>query len=360
MPLRDQHRQGRPPNSTWSSRADPAALLRRGRVRRSPTAPSTGRTANRRAGLLQDRRLPPRLDPDGHRRHQALGADNGFTVDATEDAAAFTTGNLARYEAVVFLNTTGDVLNAEQQAAFEGYIAAGGGYVGVHSAADTEYDWPWYGSLVGAYFDSHPAIQPATVRVEDRAHAATAHLGDDLDPHRRVVQLPHQPPRHRPRPGHPRRDQLHRRHHERRPPDRLVPDYDGGRSFYTGLGHTPETYAEPDFLSHLLGGIRYAAGDVEADCSPDSGYTPLFDGTSTDGWYQAGPGSFTLGQDGTLTSQGGMGLLWYEAAAVRLLLAQARLAGRRRRRLRRLRRLPRLRRPLVGGEQRLRDPDRHH
>src|SRR4051812_16750783 len=108
---------------------------------------------------------------------QSLGAANNFTVTATEDAGAFTTGNLAQYETVVFLNTTGDVLDATQQTAFESYIRGGHGYVGVHAAADTEYDWPFYGELVGAWFSSHPAIQQVTERVENRAHAATAHLG---------------------------------------------------------------------------------------------------------------------------------------------------------------------------------------
>lgn len=115
--------------------------------------------------------------PDGIAAIRQLGAENGFTVKATEDAAAFTPKKLAAYDAVVFLSTTGDVLNETQQKAFEGYIGDGGGYVGVHAAADTEYDWPWYGGLAGAYFDSHPAIQPATVKVEDHAHPATAHLG---------------------------------------------------------------------------------------------------------------------------------------------------------------------------------------
>ena len=88
--------------------------------------------------------------PAGITAIQQLGAANNFTVTATEDAAAFTTANLAQYEAVVFLSTTGDVLNATQQTAFESYIRGGGGYVGVHAAADTEYDWPFYGDLVGA------------------------------------------------------------------------------------------------------------------------------------------------------------------------------------------------------------------
>src|SRR5688572_21458352 len=107
---------------------------------------------------------------------QQLGAANGFTVTATEDANQFTTANLTQFQAVIFLSTTGDALNPTQQAAFESYIGAGGGYVGVHAAADTEYDWPWYGGLVGAWFQSHPANQTATIRVEDRANASTAHL----------------------------------------------------------------------------------------------------------------------------------------------------------------------------------------
>lgn len=115
--------------------------------------------------------------PDGITAIRELGAQHGFAVDATEDATAFTRANLARYDAVVFLSTTGDVLDAAQQSAFERYIRAGGGYAGVHAAADTEYDWAFYGGLVGAYFQTHPAIQQATVAVENRAHPATAHLG---------------------------------------------------------------------------------------------------------------------------------------------------------------------------------------
>ena len=114
--------------------------------------------------------------PQGIAAVQAIGQANGFAVDATEDAGRFTAANLAQYKAVVWLSTTGDVLNDAQQTAFEGYIRAGGGYVGVHAAADTEYSWPWYGELVGAYFNSHPANQNAKVDVIDRAHPSTSHL----------------------------------------------------------------------------------------------------------------------------------------------------------------------------------------
>ncbi|MET9150819.1 lectin [Streptomyces griseoflavus] len=243
---------------------------------------------------------------------RGLGTANNFTVTATEDPAAFTTANLAQYRAVVFLSTTGDVLGPAQQTAFEQYLGAGGGYVGIHAAADTEYDWPFYEGLAGALFQSHPAIQPATVRVEDRAHDATAHL-------RSTWQRTDEWYNYRTNP----RTTAHvlasldessysggtmSGDH----PIAWCKDYAGGRAFYTGGGHTEESYADPAFREHLLGGIRWAAGTTRADCRPETGYTPLFDGTSTTGWKQAGPGGFTL-TDGTLTSHGGLGMLWYDA-----------------------------------------------
>ncbi|MDI9835205.1 ThuA domain-containing protein [Streptomyces sp. KAU_LT] len=241
-----------------------------------------------------------------------LGAANNFTVTATEDAGAFTAANLRQFRAVVFLSTTGDVLDGAQQTAFEQYLGAGGGYVGVHAAADTEYDWPFYEGLAGALFQSHPAIQPATVKVEDRAHDGTAHLS-------RTWQRTDEWYNYRTNP----RSSAHvlasldessysggtmSGDH----PIAWCKDYAGGRAFYTGGGHTEESYADPAFRRHLLGGVRWAAGLVQADCRPETGYTSLFDGGGTSGWRQAGPGGFTL-SDGTLTSHGGLGLFWYDA-----------------------------------------------
>ena len=249
--------------------------------------------------------------PAGIQAIRELGAANSFTVTATEDANAFTTANLAQYEAVVFLSTTGDVLNATQQTAFESYIRGGGGFAGIHAASDTEYDWPFYGELVGAYFASHPAIQPVTVRVQDRAHAATAHLPQAWN----VT------------------DELYNYRTNPRSSARVLATLDestysggsmgadhpitwcktlsSGRSFYTGLGHTQAMYADSNFRRELLGGIRYAANRTKADCRPETGYTALYNGSTT-GWSQAGPGSFT-NSDATLTSVGGMGLFWYQA-----------------------------------------------
>ncbi|GIG92226.1 ThuA domain-containing protein [Plantactinospora endophytica] len=241
-----------------------------------------------------------------------LGTANGFTVTATEDAAAFSTGNLGQYQAVVFLNTTGDVLNASQQTAFQSYIAGGGGYVGVHAAADTEYDWAWYGGLVGAYFASHPATQQARIRVEDRGNVSTSHLPatwtrtDEwynyrTNPRSQVKVLASLDE------SSYSGGSMGGDH-----PITWCQNYGGGRSWYTGLGHTDESYSDPNFTRMLLGGLRIAAGAAPADCRPETGYTAIFDGTqATFGqWRQAGPGGFTLA-DGTLTSFGGMGLLWF-------------------------------------------------
>ncbi|MGW8955817.1 ThuA domain-containing protein [Streptomyces sp. NPDC055709] len=249
--------------------------------------------------------------PAGIQAVKDLGAGNDFTVTATEDPAAFTTSNLSGYEAVVFLNTTGDVLNDNQQAAFESYVRGGGGFVGVHAAADTEYSWPFYGQLMGAWFDSHPAIQQATVRVEDRAHPATSHLGQSwartdewynyrTDP-RSTAHVLATLDESSYNGGTMGADHPHT----------WCKTYEGGRSFYTGGGHTQESYADGAFRAQLLGGIRYAAGQAAADCRPETGYTTLFNGSTT-GWSQAGPGSFT-NADATLTTTGGLGLLWYSA-----------------------------------------------
>ncbi|SDI13954.1 ThuA domain-containing protein [Nonomuraea jiangxiensis] len=249
--------------------------------------------------------------PVGIQTIRDLGAANSFTVTATEDAAAFTTANLAQYETVVFLSTTGDVLNATQQTAFESYVRGGGGYVGVHAAADTEYGWPFYGQLVGAYFASHPAIQQVNSRTENRAHPATAHLPQTWT----------------------RSDELYNYQTNPRSSARVLATLDessysggsmggdhpitwcktidSGRSFYTGFGHTQQSYAEAGFRAQLLGGIRYAANRAKADCRPETGYTALYNG-STSGWSQSGPGSFA-NSDATLTSSGGMGLFWYNA-----------------------------------------------
>ncbi|MEV0456599.1 ThuA domain-containing protein [Catellatospora methionotrophica] len=210
--------------------------------------------------------------PAGITAIRNLGTANGFTVDATEDATAFNDTNLAKYAAVVFLSTTGDVLDATQQSAFERYIRAGGGYAGVHAASDTEYGWSWYGNLVGAYFSSHPAEQTATVKVEDPAHPSTAGLPPlwsrfdewysfQTNPRTNAHVLASLDERSY-APGGSAMGADH--------PVAWCKPYDGGRSWYTALGHTAAAYSDTNFLNHLLGGIRTAAGQVAGDCTATS------------------------------------------------------------------------------------------
>ncbi|WP_020521519.1 ThuA domain-containing protein [Catelliglobosispora koreensis] len=205
--------------------------------------------------------------PAGIAAIQALGTANNFTVVATEDAAQFNDANLANYATVVWLSTTGDVLDATQQAAFERYIRAGGGYVGIHAAADTEYGWAWYGNLAGAYFSSHPAVQSATVKVEDPAHASTSGLpakwtrtdewyNFQANPRPRVHVLASLDEKTY-SPGTP----MGFDH-----PISWCQEFDGGKSWYTGLGHANETFNDTAFRNHLLGGINTTADAVASDC----------------------------------------------------------------------------------------------
>ncbi len=195
-----------------------------------------------------------------------LGAENGFIVDTTEDASKFTEDNLKKYAAVVFLNTTGDVLNYKQEAAFERFIQAGGGFAGIHSATDTEYDWIWYSSLVGANFANHPKIQQAKINVINKEHPSTKHLPDtwertdewynfkklntDVNVLLKIDETSYEG------------GTLGADH-----PMAWYHDYDGGRSFYTELGHTEESYADSNYLKHILGGIQYAIGENKLDYS---------------------------------------------------------------------------------------------
>lgn len=192
---------------------------------------------------------------------QKLGAENNFAVDSTTDSTYFTTENLKKYNTIIFLSTTMNVLDNNGQAAFQKYIQSGGGYVGVHAATDTEYDWPWYNKLVGAQFKSHPKQQEAVLHVVDSTFIATKHLPrvwkrwDEwynfknlmLDDSYHVLITIDESSYTGGENG-----AFH--------PMAWYHDFDGGRAFYTELGHTDESYADPLFLNHLLGGINYAMG----------------------------------------------------------------------------------------------------
>jgi cytochrome c len=203
-----------------------------------------------------------------------LGTKNGFKVEATEDSSAFTRTNLARFQAVVFLSVTGDVLNSDQETAFKDYVLSGGGFVAIHGAIfgprACEDKWAWYGDMFCCSFTNHSAVVPGTVLIEDAAHPSTAGL-----------------PSHWPRTeewynytGNPRScahvlatvdESTYRggsvgQDH----PISWCRRMGKGRMWYTAMGHTESTFGEPLFLQHLLGGIQVAAGWATGDFAPNS------------------------------------------------------------------------------------------
>jgi len=198
-----------------------------------------------------------------------LGQLHDFEVFWTADAArVMNDAELAKFQAVVFLLTTGDVLDDAQQAAFERFIRRGGGFVGVHSAADTEYDWQWYTRLVGRMFHIHPQVQTAMLQVEGRDFPGMERFAPrtlftdewyEFGPARSAgltYLLSVDETSYRPQARWPDREgkgmgSFH--------PISWYQHYDGGRAFYTGLGHMAATYRDPLFLHHLYGGIYWAA-----------------------------------------------------------------------------------------------------
>jgi cytochrome c len=198
--------------------------------------------------------------PAGKAAIMKIALENGFKADTTENENYFNDDSLRNYQAVIFLNTTGNVLNSPQQTAFERYIQAGGGYVGVHAAADTEYDWPWYGRLTGGYFLSHPQIQAAVVRVSDRTHPGSSHLPEEWQRTDEWYNYKHLNPDIRVLANLDEGSYQGGANGSNHPIAWYHP-YDGGRAFYTGMGHTEESYTDPLYLKHLLGGITYAMGN---------------------------------------------------------------------------------------------------
>ncbi|WP_025763560.1 ThuA domain-containing protein [Dyadobacter tibetensis] len=197
--------------------------------------------------------------PAGQVALMKLGKEMNLTVDTTENSARFTNKNLQKYAAVVFLNTTGDVLNDQQQEAFERYIQAGGGYVGIHAATDTEYDWPWYNKLAGAYFASHPGnpnVQTGEAYVVDDKHISMKDFPKkwsikdefyDFKSFNPKVNVLVKIDEKSYKDGKMGDDHPMSWYHE----------YDGGKAFYTNFGHENATFVNPVFLSHLRGGLEY-------------------------------------------------------------------------------------------------------
>ena len=184
---------------------------------------------------------------------------NNIAVDSTEDASNFTFNNLKKYDALIFLNTTGDLFNEKQQEALVKYIQNGGGFMGIHAATDAEYEWEWYGKMVGGYFMSHPKQQNAKIKVINKNHPSTSMLPDEIErwdewynfknvnPDITVLATLDE--------SSYEGGEMNGNH-----PIVWCHEFDGGKIFYTGFGHTDATFDEPLMQKHMLGGILWVIG----------------------------------------------------------------------------------------------------
>lgn len=187
-----------------------------------------------------------------------LGLENKWAVDTTEDAAVFYAENLKKYKTVVFLNTSGNVLDEEQQITFQNYIRNGGSFVGIHAACDTEKDWPWYNNLVGAYFKGHPKPQNARYNVIDKTFPAVSFMPDTINRFEEIYSFYNFKKElvnvimtvdEKTYSGGNMGD-FH--------PIAWYHTYDGGKAFFTAWGHHPETFKEEIFLKHINAAIQWA------------------------------------------------------------------------------------------------------
>jgi type 1 glutamine amidotransferase len=197
-----------------------------------------------------------------------LAEKNNFDVMLMENPKFINDKNLAAFQVIIFLNTTGDILDTASEKALERFIQSGKGFVGIHSATDTEYDWEWYTKLVGRMFKIHPAIQTAKLQTTqnyfpglqgfagnrlwtdewyeygpEKTDGLTYILTVDENSYNAKVNW-----------GENKGEGMGSMH-----PIAWYHEFDGGRAFYTGLGHIPSVFSEQAFLDHLYAGIFWAA-----------------------------------------------------------------------------------------------------
>ncbi|MFN8257781.1 MAG: ThuA domain-containing protein [Bacteroidales bacterium] len=199
-----------------------------------------------------------------------IALENKWKVEFTEDSTVFNSQNLSRFNVVVFLLTTGDILNDEEQLAFEEFFKKGGGLLTLHTGTDTEYKWPWYGELIGAHFIGHPPTQKVTLVMEDKTNPATKHFGKDRlewedefysfnrnpRPDVKVLISIDESTFSKTKPEELKQKNLQMGDH----PLVWCREFDGGRVFHTGLGHVPGLYSNPLMIKHLVGAIKWVAG----------------------------------------------------------------------------------------------------
>ena len=197
---------------------------------------------------------------------KSICADNQWACEVTDDAAVFTPGKINAFDAVVFSNTNNETFGTdEQKEVFQAYIQNGGGFVGIHSACGSERTWPWFWANLGGKFVRHPPLQPFDIKIIDHQHPSTSHLGDiwkwedecyfmnELNPDIHVLIAADlrtiDDPEMEKYPGRIFGDYF---------PLAWCQEYDGGRQWYTALGHKDEHYQDENFIRHLTGGIQWA------------------------------------------------------------------------------------------------------
>jgi len=189
-----------------------------------------------------------------------LGQQYHIQVDTTEDSTVFNDANLKKYKTIVFLSTRGNILDSTQKLAFQHYIRQGGGFLGIHAATTTEYEWPWYNQLIGAYFDGHPEPQVALYKTIDRDFPVTRNLPDTF---RRLDEIYN---------FRSVQDSLHfllyvdEKSYQGGKMGELHPvswyhNFDGGREFYLGLGHFDAAYTDPLFINMVWQGLKWTMGN---------------------------------------------------------------------------------------------------
>ncbi|MCV9388277.1 ThuA domain-containing protein [Reichenbachiella ulvae] len=187
---------------------------------------------------------------------EQLGYEHQFLVDHSEEAAVFLSDSLSTYDAVIFLSSSGDIFNSEQEKAFQSYVKAGGAVMGIHGATTTEYEWPWFNQLMGAYFDNHPEIQTADFDVVDPNHPSTRQLPTRFQMEDEFYNFYSIQPGLKPLIRIDESSYEGGKHGDNHP-IAWYHTFEGSRVFYTALGHRKELYQDSVFVQHLMGGISY-------------------------------------------------------------------------------------------------------
>ena len=196
--------------------------------------------------------------------------DLNLETDDTDDPSIFTDENLKRYQVLIFSNTNNETFATDdQKLAFQRYIQAGGGFIGIHSASGSERLWPWFWNMLGGKFRRHPTLQSFEIKVIDTTHPATNMLGNTWKWEDECYYLDHLNP------------DIHvllaadlrtvEDENQAEYPGEIFGNYfplswchqfDGGREFYTALGHKIEYYSNPEYRAHLAGGIGWVVAGV--------------------------------------------------------------------------------------------------